>query len=769
MARNRTKFARLITGAVNGLAGFEGKSTRAIEEELGAAIGRTYNAIQNYKAERAMPDDPAAVRIMATALVRRGYLTAAWLKQFAEAAGYPDGPGLVAELFGSGAPHEAISGPQLDLAEWCDNLGAAPYSRFVQRRQPLLDLLDGLRKDKIIILLSLGGMGKSSLAYQIAARCRDQFTGQSSAGRLPGALPDLDAAVWVSDKHRPGSTTLPVVLDSLLRTLGYDGATGYEHQRKLNEVQALLRRRRLLLIIDNFETVTDPELLDWLLALPERCRALLTTRERRPAFLDHGLRVIELDGMAEGEARQLIADRAAKIGLPGTIGPAEERELLALTGGSPLAIQLLLGYLKSTGQTAHQAAVSFSALAQNLLPSLFAHCWAQIGPAAQALLLAASLFREGATRPMLAEVVDMPPDALDQAMAQLIDHALLEVEEDAQHPAAPLRYGLHPLTRRFGEAHHAAHAAAVAQARERWLGWAARYAEGFGYLLHNVAQLNQLDADRRTLADALAWAVEQGRHQSVIRMARGLEFFFYVRGDWGEKLKLHLHYIAAAAQLGDRDEQIYALTMHIQLLCRLQLPAQAEPFLGTLSALADPALLAGQPAFHIQHSWGLYHLARGEHGPAEASWRQILDHAGAWQLPDHMQIGALHWLGVCRLRQGRPAEARPLFLQSLDQARAGGYRRWVARNQLQLAQIATGLQQPAEASERLAESRDCTEASDREQLAHLQRAQARLYQAAGKRFEAQAAMQEARELFERMGLGHELGDDDRAILGNIAW
>jgi len=63
--------------------------------------------------------------------------------------------------------------------------------------------------------------------------------------------------VWVSDKDRPGTTNLSVVLDEIARTLDYPGFTQFSHDEKRYEVEQLLRRQRILLVVDNFETITD--------------------------------------------------------------------------------------------------------------------------------------------------------------------------------------------------------------------------------------------------------------------------------------------------------------------------------------------------------------------------------------------------------------------------------------------------------------------------------------------------------------------------------
>lgn len=103
--RNET-FGRLLKGAINSIAAYEGKAAPSIEEELGGQIGLTGAAIQRYKAGF-LPPEPRTVAALAEAGVRRGFLARAWLSRFLQAARYPNPEALLTQLadaFGTSAP-----------------------------------------------------------------------------------------------------------------------------------------------------------------------------------------------------------------------------------------------------------------------------------------------------------------------------------------------------------------------------------------------------------------------------------------------------------------------------------------------------------------------------------------------------------------------------------------------------------------------------------------------------------------------------------------
>ena len=97
MTNQSETFGRLLRGAINSIAAYEGKSAAAVEEQLGAAIGVSGAAIQRYKAGY-LPLEARTVQILAEGAVRRGFLSRAWLARFLQAARHPSPDTLMAQL-----------------------------------------------------------------------------------------------------------------------------------------------------------------------------------------------------------------------------------------------------------------------------------------------------------------------------------------------------------------------------------------------------------------------------------------------------------------------------------------------------------------------------------------------------------------------------------------------------------------------------------------------------------------------------------------------
>ncbi len=214
------RFGRLLKGMIKEIADDEGKTAPAVEDELGNQIGLSGASIQRYKAGH-IPPETRTIEILAEAGVKRGYHNREWLHYFLQAASYPSPEKLLDRL----CPTVPIRPRPPRVYE---NLPAPTYSQFIMRREPYEEVLDGLRqRSAVVVIASLGGMGKTSLAREVAARCLKD----------DGDAPIFDAVVWVSDKDRPGTTTLSIVLDEIARTLDYPGFTQFEHEEKQREVE----------------------------------------------------------------------------------------------------------------------------------------------------------------------------------------------------------------------------------------------------------------------------------------------------------------------------------------------------------------------------------------------------------------------------------------------------------------------------------------------------------------------------------------------------
>ena len=135
MSHRSEVFGRLLRGAINSIAVYEGKTAPLIEEELGAQIGLAGSAIQRYKAGH-LPPEERTLEIIAEAAIRRGFLGREWLERFLRAARHPESERLL-QLLCPASPE-----PQRPARVY-HNLPAPTYSQFIMRPEPFAEVLDG--------------------------------------------------------------------------------------------------------------------------------------------------------------------------------------------------------------------------------------------------------------------------------------------------------------------------------------------------------------------------------------------------------------------------------------------------------------------------------------------------------------------------------------------------------------------------------------------------------------------------------------------------
>ena len=146
---------------------------------------------------------------------------------------------------------------------------------FIGREREKAEVREALASRwPLICIDGIGGIGKTALALEAAHECLQASKGEISTD----GIPTFDAFVWTTAKDR--ELALSDILDTIARTLDYPYIAQLPPEEKPSEAAKLLQAQKCLLIVDNFETITDDAVRDFLLNLPEPSRALITSREQ---------------------------------------------------------------------------------------------------------------------------------------------------------------------------------------------------------------------------------------------------------------------------------------------------------------------------------------------------------------------------------------------------------------------------------------------------------------------------------------------------------
>jgi DNA-binding SARP family transcriptional activator/predicted ATPase len=334
----------------------------------------------------------------------------------------------------------------------------ASLTPLIGRAKELAHLTSLLREQscRLVTIAGPGGIGKTHLALQFAA----DLVAQAPADRFTDGVYYLPLAAVPS---------LDALLSALLQTLGLTHQPGIESRQQL---LSYLRRKHLLLVLDNFEHLavtwreqSSTALLAEILHRAPGVSILVTSRVRLDLAAEH---VLDLTGlpyprsaalpaqeMQRFGAVQLFLQAAHRVrpdpGLPETELP-NVAHVCQIVEGMPLAIVLAAAWcdVQSPAEIERHVARELGFLAadyrdlpprQRSLRAVFDSAWTLLGEAERKAFARLSIFRG----PFTAEAAEAVAGAGVRTLRALIHKSFLT-------RGAMERYEVHALLRQYGQA-----------------------------------------------------------------------------------------------------------------------------------------------------------------------------------------------------------------------------------------------------------------------------------------------------------------------------
>lgn len=396
----------------------------------------------------------------------------------------------------------------------------------------------------LVSLEGMGGLGKTALAREAAGRLAE--TGRFASVAWETAKQEFYTWHRLETSPRP-ALTFEQLLDAIADQLGGEGPGPLPLAAKRERVRALLRDRPCLVVVDNLETAVDAETLPgqlWELARPSKF--LFTSRYRLPPC--PGLSALPVDELAEPDALALLRYEGQQRGLLEVAQADNEalRPILAVTGGNPLALKLVVGQLVSLPLSRVLAELkTVQPETDPFYQYLYRRSWDLLSAPARHLLLCMTLLPAGGGEwEDLAALTGLSDKDLTTAITGLIAHSLL------QAGGLEKAYTIHPLTHSFianQAMKQAGFAANILRAGEYYLTYARRHADDWAALGRRRDHLLQ--------AMQLCAGLGPEGQRIVIEGGRLLNSYMVRHGylaTWLPYLDLALQ---AAADLGDEAAQ----------------------------------------------------------------------------------------------------------------------------------------------------------------------------------------------------------------------
>ncbi len=226
---------------------------------------------------------------------------------------------------------------------------AIDVSVFYGRQEELVTLRQWVVQDhcRLLALLGMGGIGKTTLAVKLADLLEDEF--ECILWRSLRNVPTIEEtlAEWIQSLPHPEEVPALDTLDN-----------------KANFLVNYLRQHRCLLFLDNFESILQSGtstgsynpgyegyglVLRYIAENPHQSCVILTGREKPSGFAPREgpflpVRSLQLKGLKIGEVQSLFADKGCE-----GIQDEQTQALVEHYGGNPLALKIVAAALYEIG------------------------------------------------------------------------------------------------------------------------------------------------------------------------------------------------------------------------------------------------------------------------------------------------------------------------------------------------------------------------------------------------------------------------------------
>jgi len=444
------------------------------------------------------------------------------------------------------------------------NLIPRDYKKLVGRDRELSRIMRALEpasQKQLITLAGDPGVGCTALAMEVAHRLasisqadpadRRAFQGVVWASRRQFALdPSADPAA------RPDpASSLDDVFVTIARTLKQPELLQARPDERAAVLTGMLNETRCLLVLDRFDELRSQERQELLALLVGGARQSPTkailTGHGIPGLrdLDDIVEPLDLKGLGEWEARQLLNQEGAGVGQLEQASDADLGALVEQAHGLPLILRWTVGLLHDSGQPLEWVIDLLQAASEPLAQFCLTTLVGRLEPPQKRLLQAAALSPQPTSLEAAASAAQVSRSARATGLRRLLRMRLAQLD-DAQRIHLSLRVRRHALAdlELDGALRRKMTASAISHVRRR-VQAARRKMDPPGR--------EYLSGELGNILWAARQAVERKQYAAVLAFRDNLHEYMFEQRYFNEGLALGEWAYNSAGGLGDLEQQAW--------------------------------------------------------------------------------------------------------------------------------------------------------------------------------------------------------------------
>lgn len=499
-----TSLPRVIDDVIDYIEEFSGKWLN--EKTVKRDVGNRPDSTKLYR----IPD--WRVRIYAKWLYEKAGKDRHWIASWLDSTNFAAPGRLLAEIC---QPNVDLHKMYRAVKKNVPPLKTHLWGRFLGRQEELQRLRQWADHQRypIAVLYGFGGNGKTTIQQKVG----EEFVhGVKCPLRWP-----YDGAVWVSAAdYLRGQPGIVDVLREIAETFNLYPSLSKRDLRVITpdalkeDVTKLLEKTRLLVLLDNFETISKAsqvDILQFFNDLRGTSQVLISTRYRPDWFLeqDHDEMyrmahvLIRVDGLSENDAKTLVHEFLEAKALPdGLVDEQDILRLAAITQHNPKAMLSFLGLVEQGVplELLVETISSGGSEVDRVFDLIIDRAWEDLlSEDDKALLMAKVFFCHSASEADLGQIAGVEGERLREALKTLEAIAFFEPEGAKQQTR---RVRTHALAQEFARRILRDHPDFEREAETRW--WS-----GYARDVANHAAQTPYEALRFDLEEDVANVLER--------------------------------------------------------------------------------------------------------------------------------------------------------------------------------------------------------------------------------------------------------------------